>query len=95
LNGEYLKNRSRANGINPNITAISNNSAIKQVKEILDLLKADTYSMVKSNSNFIKSLSFDIETMLLSCYYNGEECTFHDFHYWFSFQVRIILLFGS
>ncbi len=65
---------------------MNNKPAIFLAKKALILLKAISTSNAKSNASMVKSLGWDLNDIMISCYYNGIQCSINDFYYWTSFE---------
>ncbi|RNA37541.1 FMRFamide-activated amiloride-sensitive sodium channel isoform X1 [Brachionus plicatilis] len=80
--GTYLENALINNSINPSIHLSLNDTAILKVDEIRSILKAHATADKNLTSDDLKKKGFTIDTMLISCFYNNEECSLEKFH-WF------------
>lgn len=65
--------------INPSICPGENKTAIESIQEALDVLKASVLSNQYWPVDDVASLGFSIETMLISCFFNGIKCSVNDF----------------
>lgn len=57
----------------------SNKKPLESVKDVLTILKASVLTDKYLPMNNPQDLSFSIETLLISCYFNGVECFPHNF----------------
>jgi hypothetical protein len=73
--------------LTPNITPTLSSPGIYQVQQTMNFLRANILANSQTyNSTFLKSLGFDLNSMLISCYFNKERCTASDFTWIFSFE---------
>lgn len=75
-----------ANGLKPKIVATETSPAIYQVRQAMRVLKASALATSLTNSTFTKSLGFTIDSLLISCYFNGAKCNSSDFTIFYSFD---------
>ncbi len=68
-----------------NASAI-NLPAIFVAKKALRLIKALALSNSKSDAAFVASLGWNISDFMISCFFNGLQCTPNDFYFWSSFE---------
>ncbi|RNA09553.1 FMRFamide-activated amiloride-sensitive sodium channel isoform X1 [Brachionus plicatilis] len=80
--GTYLENVLINNSINPSVKLSTNDTAILKVDEIRSIIKAHATADKNLTSDDLKKKGFTIDTMLISCFYNNEECSLEKFH-WF------------
>ncbi|RNA20730.1 FMRFamide-activated amiloride-sensitive sodium channel isoform X1, partial [Brachionus plicatilis] len=78
--GTYLQNALINNSINPYIKLSTNDTAILKVDEIRSIIKAHATADKNLTSDDLKKKGFTIDTMLISCFYNNEECSLEKFH---------------
>lgn len=68
-------------GATISLTLASNETAFQEVVKRQNLMKAGVASDKTLNSTFLKNLGFNMQTMLLSCYFNGIQCYASDFKF--------------
>lgn len=76
----------KTNGLNTSITASEDKPAIYQVRQIMKILKSSAMSLYNSNSTLAESLSYSLDSMLISCYFNGIKCNSSDFSKFYSYE---------
>lgn len=83
--GLYVFNKLTENKICPVVSVNGNEIGITKIEEAASALKS--YVMTDKSLNFtdLKRLGFSWETMVISCFFNNEECTVDHFH-WFRDQ---------
>lgn len=79
---------------NSTITATDDKPAIYEFRQNMNLIKATALSMLKSNSSLIKNIGFSMESMLISCFFNGEKCSALDFTSTFTFEYGLCHTFN-
>jgi hypothetical protein len=68
-----------ANRISPNITLSPGQLAVTEVTAASDILKASITSDTNLTDAKRKNFSFTMDTMLVSCFFNGIQCYSSDF----------------
>lgn len=97
MSGIYLKEKLNENNIQPQITLDDSDTAIKKVTTISTLLKA----IAMSETNFScynitrKDLGFSMESMLISCFFNGNKCSASDFLLVYTFEYGNCYTFNN
>ncbi len=85
---KYIINTFQSNKISPLIVPTDNQTAINLVKIASTILKA--YVLADNNLNASnlsrESLGFTMSTMLISCYFNGIQCSASDFYLYETFD---------
>lgn len=90
----YIQRVLSANGMNTTVTPSSDQYSIYLVREIMDLVKSSALSNVKGNGSFIQKLGFDLDTMLISCYFNGYTCSSSDFYWYYTYEFGNCYIFN-
>ena len=85
LTGDYIKKTLRRYNINPTINATYLNG-YDLVMQASSILKANIIADETITQEDRKNLSFTLDTMLISCYYNDQKCNASDFYYFYSFE---------
>ena len=85
MNAAYLNQQLVNANISPTINATTN-AALASVRKAIDLLKAVSIANASSNPSGTKALGWSLDTMLISCTYNGVTCNSSDFFWWYSFE---------
>ncbi|RNA31126.1 FMRFamide-activated amiloride-sensitive sodium channel isoform X1, partial [Brachionus plicatilis] len=80
--GAYLEKILTNNSLTPAIALSENDTAILKVDQINRILRAYATSDKNLSSDDLKKKGFTIDTILVSCFYNNEECFAENFH-WF------------
>ena len=83
----FLSGILKENNFSLNITPTEASPGIYQLNQNVDFLKA----IIQSNKttyglSFLRSLGFDINEILISCYFNKQRCTASDFKWAFSYE---------
>ena len=84
-NSSAIEEILKRNNIVSQIESDSRIPAINQVTEIREFLKAHVLSNKKDNLSYIQSLGFSLDSMLVSCNYNGIQCTVDDFYQFYDY----------
>lgn len=82
----FLSTQLESNNLNWSLVDSDEIPAIQQVNQALEVLKAAALSEFNSNSNRGHGLGFDLDSMIISCFYNGLKCNLSDFTKSFSFE---------
>lgn len=72
--------------ISPTITPTDSNPAIYQFSQVIKILKAESISKNNLVKDYGKNLSFSLDSMLISCYFNGDRCYSSNFSHFYSFE---------
>ena len=80
------------NNLSNNIITNESNPAIYQVNQILNLLRAAVISSFGSNSF---QLGFSLESMLLSCFFNGVQCSARNFSHFYNYKYGNCYTFNN
>ena len=84
---EFLHNILTSSGLSLNVTPTLASPGVYQVNQNMDFLKANVQANKTSyGDTFVKSLGFDIQDVLISCYFNKQRCTASDFTWIFSYE---------
>lgn len=89
----YFQNSLVSNGLSPTITPTNDEPAIYLVKQASKILKATVLSDVKSGQT--DSFTFTLDSMLISCYFNGVKCTTAHFYKFNTFEYGSCYTFNS
>ena len=95
--GNYLMTRLKENNIQPKIEV--NASETPSVK--LDLLQSLLKAIIITEKNFtaynltLKDIGFSLDTMLISCFYNGVKCYNKDFVYYYTYEYGNCFTFNK
>lgn len=84
--GTYINNALINNNISPNINLSTTDMATVKVDEASAILKSAVISDKTLNKTTLQRLGFSMETMLISCYYNGIQCNSSDFSWFRTFE---------
>ncbi len=92
--GTYINKKLVANQISPTVNISANDIGISVVHAAADILKA---SVIADNLNdtYKKNLGFNLETMLISCFYNGQTCFASNFSWFWSFDYGNCYTFNT
>lgn len=95
FSGDYLNEALNSHGISPIITVNENMNLLNRIKGINEILKAT----IKADKNLtyeeLESIGFTFETMVLSCDYNGVECSREDFTWFHSYEYGNCYTFNA
>ncbi|CAF1056474.1 unnamed protein product [Brachionus calyciflorus] len=80
--GAYINYALKANSITPNISISGEEKGITLVQQAASILRAYATADRNLTDEDRKSLGFTMDTMLVSCFYNHEECNTTEFS-WF------------
>ena len=70
-------------------------SYISTFNKLNKLLKSNAMSDLKSNSSTtFKDYGFKLESMLISCYFDGTKCTVSDFTYYYTYEYGNCYIFN-
>jgi len=72
--------------MNITITPSNQSPGINQLRIITNYLKAYFISNATSNQTYLQSIGFTIDSLLISCYFNGLPCTASDFSWFYDFN---------
>ena len=92
--GVYINKKLLLNNISPSINVSANDTGISLVKQAANMLKASVIAD-KLNDTYKRSLGFTIETMLVSCFYNGVPCYASNFRWFWSFDFGNCYTFNA
>ena len=81
-------------GLNSTISLNSSDYAIYMVRKYMDLIKSTAYSDSRGKLEYIKSLGYDLDSMLISCYFNGYACNSSDFYSHYTFEFGNCYIFN-
>ena len=87
--GDYINKRFFENNIQPNIQV---NESVETAYGKLKLLESLLKAIVMTEADFtafnltLQDVGFTLDTMLISCFYNGLECSKSDFTYYYTFE---------
>lgn len=95
--GTYINNVLQNNKISPtiNLTESGTELAITAVKIAAKILKATVVADKSLNDTSLKKLGFTIESMIISCFYNGIQCSASDFTWFYSFEFGNCYTFNA
>ena len=82
-NLNYLNKILDDNGISRSILHTNSTPAIEQIDLINEILKANVVSNKTITQSYLQSLGFSIDTLLISCYYNGLKCDSTNFNWYY------------
>ncbi|CAF0735692.1 unnamed protein product [Brachionus calyciflorus] len=84
---KYLEQSLEKNGLSSVIKGDESKSAIYQVNTAMKVLRANSMFDSKFNKSLIpKELNFNLESMMISCSFNGQTCTKDDFDNYRTFE---------
>ena len=69
-----------------NISANSSNLALEQVISLQTLMKATIFADKQLNESQKMSLGYDIDSLIISCYFNNVQCNMSDFTLYYTFE---------
>lgn len=84
----------KKNGMTSTISPQTGEYAIYMVRETMDVIKSSALANVKGNSSFVRSLGYDLNTLLLSCFFNGFTCNSSDFFWYYSYEYGNCYIFN-
>ena len=82
------------NGLNETIVPGTGQYSIAIVREYMNLIKSSAIANLQGNSSFIRSLGYELSTLLISCYFNGYACNSSDFFWYFSYDYGNCFIFN-
>lgn len=81
--------------LNSTIVPNSNEYSIYLVRKYMSIIKSNSLSNVNGGSStYIKNLGFTIDSMLISCYFNGDACSSADFYFYYSYEYGNCYIFN-
>lgn len=83
---KYIDDTLLANRISPLVKLSTSDLAMVKVNEAATILKSAVTADTALNSSYLKKLGFTMETMLISCYYNGIKCSPSNFSWFRTFE---------
>lgn len=75
-----------SNGLSSTITPTDSSPAIYQVRQAMKVLKASALSKSNSDSSYVYNLGWSFDSMIISCYFNGNKCNSSSFDRFYSFE---------
>ena len=86
--GKYIDKVLQLNSISPTINPTDNQTAIDLINEASAILKASIIADNDLNASNLtrEQLSFTLDTMLISCYFNDIKCSVDDFYLYQTFE---------
>lgn len=93
--GDYVNNLLIKNGITPNIDVGENDTGVSLVQNAANLLKAGVFSDKNLTDESAAKLGFSMETMLVSCFFNGAQCYASNFTWSRSFEYGNCYTFNA
>ena len=94
FNKTPFENILEKNNINSQIESDSKISALNKVNEIKEFLKAHFLSHKKNNLSYVKSHGFTLDSLIISCNFNGIECQTDDFNYFYDYAYGNCYVFN-
>lgn len=92
---KILEDELKENNISSNIIGTEEKPAIFQLNDIMKVLKASVLSSSNDNETYAHSLSFSLDSLLISCYFNGIKCNSSDFVKFYSFEYGSCYTFNK
>lgn len=80
--------------LSPTIVPSSSDYSIYLVRKYMSIIKSNAFSSVNGNSSYIRGLGYSIESILISCFFNGFECTANDFYWYYSYEYGNCFIFN-
>lgn len=93
--GDYIKTALRASQMSPSIVPLQNETAYYVVNLAAKILKATVVADQALSKESAKKLGFSIESMLVSCHYNGIECSSLNFTWYRTFEYGNCYIFNA
>lgn len=91
----YIDNVLLNLNLNTSISPTDSEPAIFIYQRNVKIIKASILANKNLNSTYIKSLGFDLSSILISCYYNGIQCTESDFTYYYTYEYGNCYVFNA
>ena len=83
------------NNLSAEINPTERYPTIYQVEKILNLLRANVLSYYKNDQIKLINIGFSIDTILISCYFNGIKCSSNDFNWFYSYDYGNCYTFNN
>lgn len=90
----YLKQALNSSNITWNIQPTPGQYSIYLVRQAMDVLKATAISNLTKNASFVQDLGYNIDTMIISCYFGGVFCDQYDFYSYFTYDYGYCHVFN-
>lgn len=90
----YLKKILLSNSLKADISPTEDQYSIFLIRQAMEVLKATSMSNMSYNSSFVQSLGFDMNLMLISCYFNGFFCDESDFYSHYTYDYGFCYIFN-
>jgi hypothetical protein len=85
LSGTYINKVLKETGLRGHLVPTDDEDAISLIEDANEVLKASIVSDKNLTTENLLDIGFKIETMLVSCYFNGEKCNASDFTWTYSY----------
>ena len=85
LSGTYINKVLKETGLRGHLVPTDDEDAISLIEDANEVLKATIVSDKNLTTENLQDIGFKIETMLVSCYFNGEKCNASDFTWIYSY----------
>ena len=86
LSGTYINKVLKEMGLRGHLVPTDDEDAISLIEDANEVLKATIVSDKNLTTENLQDIGFKIETMLVSCYFNGEKCNASNFTWFYSYQ---------
>ena len=86
FSGWYINKVLQEVGIRGDLIPTDSEDAISLIEEANEVLKARIIEDKNLTEQNLQDIGFKIETMLVSCYFNGQKCNTSDFTWSYSYQ---------
>ena len=86
FSGWYINKVLPEVGIRGDLVPTDSEDAISLIEDANEVLKARMMSDKDLTDQNLQDVGFKIETMLVSCFFNGQKCNSSDFTWYYSYQ---------
>ena len=86
FSGTYINKVLKETGLRGHLVPTDDEDAISLIEDANEVLKATIVSDKNLTTENLQDIGFKIETMLVSCYFNGEKCNASNFTWFYSYQ---------
>ena len=84
--GTYINKVLSETGLRGHLVPADDEDAITLIEDANEVLKARIISDKNLTAENLQDIGFKMETMLISCFFNGVKCTANDFTWFYSYQ---------
>lgn len=80
--------------LSPTIVPSTGEYSIYLVRKYMSIIKSNALTNINGNSSYIRTLGYSIDSMLISCYFNGNPCSSSDFYWYYSYEYGNCYIFN-